>query len=109
MPVRLCRYCSRITTEGRWHDECNRAYQREKSRRRRAANGTTSQRGYDAVHRKLGMIAIARHPYCADCGSTDDLTADHVVPTSQGGKNVMSNYEVRCRRCNSSRAARNET
>jgi 5-methylcytosine-specific restriction endonuclease McrA len=107
MPVRLCRHCSRVVTDGRYaHDECRKAYQREKSRRRRAAKGTTSQRGYDAVHQKLSMLAISRHPYCTDCNSIDDLCADHVIPVSQGGRNVLSNYEVRCRSCNSSRATK---
>jgi 5-methylcytosine-specific restriction enzyme A len=108
MPVRLCRYCSRITTEGYAHEACRKAYQREKSRRRRAVKGTTSQRGYDAAHQKLSKIAIARHPYCTDCGSIVDLCADHIIPTSQGGRNVLSNYEVRCRSCNSSRATKSE-
>ena len=103
MPVRLCRYCSRICTEGRWHAECNRAYQRAKSRRHRERKGTTSQRGYDAVHQALRKVAIARHPYCADCGTTEDLCADHIVPTSKGGKNALSNYQVRCRSCNTAR------
>jgi 5-methylcytosine-specific restriction endonuclease McrA len=108
MPVRLCRYCGRVTAEGYYHAECGRAYQREKSRRRRAKKGTTSERGYDATHQKLRKIAIARHPYCTDCGTTADLCADHVVPTSRGGRNVLSNYEVRCRTCNNRRMM-NET
>jgi 5-methylcytosine-specific restriction enzyme A len=106
VPVRLCRYCSRITTEGYYHAECGKAYQREKSRRRRAVKGTTSERGYDITHQRLSKLAIARHPYCTDCGTTSDLCADHIIPTSQGGKNVLSNYEVRCRGCNSSRATK---
>ena|SRR5215217_4325110 len=104
MPVRLCRYCSRIVTEGYYyHAECGKAYQREKSRRRRAVKGTTSQRGYDAAHQRLSKLAIAQHPWCVDCGSTEDLCGDHVVPTSRGGRNVLSNYEVRCRSCNNKR------
>jgi 5-methylcytosine-specific restriction protein A len=108
MPVRLCRHCGRITASGYYHPECGKAYQREKSRRRRAATGATGQRGYDAVHQKLSKLAIARHPYCTDCGSIVDLCADHVIPVSQGGRNVISNYEVRCRSCNSSRATKSE-
>jgi 5-methylcytosine-specific restriction protein A len=108
MLARLCRHCGRLTTEGYAHEACRKKYEREKSRRRRAAKGTTSQRGYDATHQKLREIAVARHPYCTDCGSRVDLCADHIIPTSQGGRNVLSNYEVRCRSCNSSRATKSE-
>lgn len=104
MPVgRLCRGCGKFSTEGYFHEQCRRDYEREKSRQRRARKGTTSQRGYDATHQKLAKIAIARHPYCTDCGTTVDLCADHIVPTSRGGKYLLSNYAVRCRSCNSKR------
>jgi 5-methylcytosine-specific restriction endonuclease McrA len=97
-----------MTTGEYAHEACRKGYEREKSRRRRAVKGTTSERGYDAVHQRLSKLAIARHPYCTDCGTTGDLCADHIIPTSQGGRNVLSNYEVRCRSCNSSRATKSE-
>ena len=81
-------------------DSCRRQYEREKSRRRRALKGTTSQRGYGTDHQRLSKLAIAQHPWCTDCGKTTDLTGDHIVPTSKGGLNVLSNYAVRCRGCN---------
>ena len=102
---RLCRHCGSFVSEdeGPFHVECGKRYEREKSRRRRARKGTTSQRGYDTTHQELREIAIAQHPYCTDCGTTVDLCADHFVPTSRGGRNVLSNYEVRCRGCNNKR------
>lgn len=33
-------------------------------------------------------------------------SADHLVPTSKGGRNVLSNYAVRCWACNSARQNR---
>lgn len=109
MPVRLCRRCSRIVEDGRYfHEECRKAYEREKSRQRRAAKGTTSQRGYNVTHQRLSKLAIARHPYCTDCGATEDLCGDHIIPTSRGGKNVLSNYAVRCRGCNNARMKKSE-
>jgi hypothetical protein len=71
-------------TRGRCPD-CARRYDRAKMARRRARRGTTSERGYDNQYRELRKQAIAAHPYCADCGAIDDLTADHVVPLSRGG------------------------
>ena len=90
-------------TRGRCPD-CARRYDRAKMARRRARRGTTAQRGYDSEYRELRKAAIAAHPYCADCGSTNDLTADHVVPLSQGG-DPHGALVVRCRSCNSRRGA----
>lgn len=103
--VRLCRHCGRLTTEGYFHVECGKAHEREKSRRRRARKGTTSQRGYDVTHQRLSKLAIAQHPWCVDCGTSGDLCGDHIIPTSRGGRNTLDNYEVRCRGCNNSRMA----
>lgn len=80
--------------------ECWREYYREENSRR----GKTKARGYDQTHKRLSKLAIAQHRYCSDCGATTDLCADHIVPRSQGGANVLSNYRVLCRRCNTARA-----
>ena len=90
-------------TRGRCRD-CARSYDRAKMARRRARRGTTSERGYDNRYRELRRQAIAAHPYCADCGTTADLTADHIVPLSQGG-DPHGALVVRCRSCNSRRGA----
>jgi 5-methylcytosine-specific restriction protein A len=70
---------------------------REKER----ARGTRTSRGYDNNWLRLSANAIAQHPYCSNCRSTEDLTADHIVPKSKGGRNVLSNVQVLCRSCNS--------
>src|SRR5262245_29758969 len=74
--------------------DCSTTYEREKSRARRARKGTTAERGYDATHERLRRIAIAQHPYCANCGTTEDLTADHITPLAAGGVNTLANYQV---------------
>lgn len=38
---------------------------------------------------------------CVACGSTDDLSLDHIVPRSAGGSHDESNLQTLCRRCNS--------
>lgn len=43
--------------------------------------------------------------YCAECGSTEDLTLDHIYPWSRGGQDVAENLRVLCRSCNSSKGA----
>jgi 5-methylcytosine-specific restriction endonuclease McrA len=52
------------------------------------------------------MVQLARQPYCTECGSTDDLTADHIVPLARGGPSEMSNVQILCRSCNGSKSAR---
>lgn len=42
---------------------------------------------------------------CVKCGSRDNLTIDHVVPLSKGGRNRSKNLQVLCRNCNALKAA----
>lgn len=49
---------------------------------------------------------FARDDYqCQRCGSSDDLTIDHVLPFSHGGTADPSNLQTLCRSCNSSKGA----
>ena len=40
---------------------------------------------------------------CVRCGSTNDLTLDHILPQSIGGPHIAENLRVMCRACNSAR------
>lgn len=40
---------------------------------------------------------------CKQCGSSNDLTVDHVIPESKGGEHNLSNFQTLCRSCNSSK------
>lgn len=42
---------------------------------------------------------------CVYCGSTDRLTADHLIPRSRGGTDSADNVVVACQGCNSKRGA----
>jgi 5-methylcytosine-specific restriction endonuclease McrA len=37
---------------------------------------------------------------CVECGSEQDLHADHIVPLKGGGENVAGNLRVLCEACN---------
>lgn len=45
---------------------------------------------------------------CAMCGSTKELTIDHIIPRCFGGTNKISNLQCLCRRCNCSIKAKEE-
>jgi len=38
---------------------------------------------------------------CQYCGTTKDLTIDHVIPRSKGGKSTWTNLVTACKKCNS--------
>ena len=66
-------------------------------------------RGYDYKWRKLSKQLRAIHPFCKQCKSTKDLTVDHIVPLVDLHPDLryeISNLQVLCRKCNSSKGDR---
>ncbi|MDM9383123.1 HNH endonuclease [Chlorogloeopsis sp. ULAP01] len=43
---------------------------------------------------------------CQYCGSSKNLTLDHVIPRSRGGQHTWDNVVAACERCNSSKGDR---
>lgn len=43
---------------------------------------------------------------CLECGTTVDLTLDHIHPFSKGGSDEMDNLRTLCRPCNSRKGAK---
>lgn len=43
---------------------------------------------------------------CQYCGATKDLTLDHVIPRSRGGRSHWNNLVSACKRCNSRKGDR---
>ena len=60
--------------------------------------GTTTERGYGHAHRQRARAAVTAQPWCSTCGSTDDLTADHLAPLARGG-HPLGPLRVLCRSC----------
>jgi len=56
-------------------------------------------------HRKMSLTKqniYKRDGYrCGYCGSKDELTIDHILPKSRGGKNSWENLVTCCSKCNS--------
>ncbi len=43
---------------------------------------------------------------CLECGSIENLTLDHIIPFSRGGKTEKNNLRTLCRRCNTKKGSR---
>lgn len=43
---------------------------------------------------------ITRDGACVYCGSMEDLTVDHIIPRSRGGKSSWENCACACNKCN---------
>ena len=52
----------------------------------------------------LALKSVLR--WCQRCQSEKNLTMDHRIPLSKGGKNSIDNLELLCRECNSKKAAK---
>ena len=50
-------------------------------------------------------IKAAFNNQCVYCGSTENLTIDHVKPKALGGRDQVSNLVCSCRRCNQSKGS----
>ncbi len=49
---------------------------------------------------------ILRDEFCQYCGSTDNLTIDHVIPKSRGGTNTWENVVAACFKCNNKKGSK---
>lgn len=43
---------------------------------------------------------------CVVCGTSDDLTVDHIIPKSKGGTDDFENLRVMCRSHNAQKSAK---
>ncbi|KXO99673.1 HNH endonuclease signature motif containing protein [Tsukamurella tyrosinosolvens] len=61
--------------------------------------------GTDSRWRRLSLKARKLQPFCIDCRTTRNLTADHLLPVSEFPELAyeIENLTVRCRSCNSIR------
>lgn len=59
------------------------------------------------LHPSVVRFVFERDGYrCADCGTADDLTCDHVIPRASGGPDDSCNLLTRCRPCNARKGSR---
>ena len=56
---------------------------------------------------RAARAQVRRQPWCAECGATRDLTADHIVALAAGGHpTAAKNLQTLCRSCNGRKGAR---
>lgn len=62
---------------------------------------------YAISNKSLRMLIFSRDGFkCKSCDSSSSLTIDHIIPVKAGGDNRPSNLQTLCRRCNSSKGAK---
>lgn len=98
---RPCLSCG-TPTPGTYCDEC-------RPPDTRPAHATRAESGYDSAWDRLSARARRLQPFCLDCGTTEDLTADH-LPIAWERKAAglavrLADIEVVCRSCNTKRGA----
>ena len=96
MTLRLCTVCAEPSDRSR----CA-AHRRTDERTNRGIGHAND----DPVFRAISTRLRKRSPFCQRCGARDDLTVDHIIPTSERpdlAREVL-NMRVLCRACNSRR------
>lgn len=62
---------------------------------------------FNVAARTLRDQVLERDEFrCCQCGTTEDLTLDHIHPLSKCGSNELDNLQTLCRSCNSRNGAR---
>jgi 5-methylcytosine-specific restriction endonuclease McrA len=85
--------------------EYDREYWQRNRERKRNKTMVYQARQRGAVVRQV-MIKELKRLYaqpCMWCGTTEDITMDHLIPLARGGEHSIGNLVACCRSCNSSK------
>ncbi|MDO5769444.1 MAG: HNH endonuclease [Psychrobacter sp.] len=112
MPSTPCRHprCPNLTTrkDKGYCDE--HADQRSNWTKHQGRHGSSSERGYGHLWRKLRKTILRRDDYlCVACKRTGRLVpatdVDHIIPKSQGGTDDPDNLQSLCKSCHRHKTA----
>jgi 5-methylcytosine-specific restriction protein A len=107
-PMRPCLDCGQViqppSDDVHWLCLCSECDGKRKAnsptkRGKRLSKKSGTALGYNQAWRRLSKEARRIYPYCMDCGTQDDLTADHLHWPAR----TLLDVEVVCRACNSKR------
>lgn len=56
--------------------------------------------GYKLTYRLREKVLERDGRFCKVCGASTNLHIDHIIPLSKGGKTILSNLQVLCKKCN---------
>ena len=65
------------------------------------------RKAWEYNREKIAPKVFEKHgEFCQHCGSTENITIDHIIPIAKGGTNEFINLQPLCKSCNSSKGAR---
>lgn len=89
------------------HYKSKQKYREELRRRKKEQEPILFKKTGKEAAITRARLSEAQNHRCAYCHTADrELTIEHIVTKSQGGRNVWSNLAVACSRCNGLRADR---
>lgn len=91
----------RIWWEANKHRYAGRKKDNRASEQKRRAQKNGQTEGPHFTIPQFKELCVWFGGVCLSCGEAKALTADHVVPLSQGGDNGIRNIQPLCRGCNS--------
>ena len=71
-----------------------------------AWQGRRGFEGYGPEYLRNRRIVLKEEPVCRLCGARPSVTADHIVPVSQGGTHDRANLRGVCKQCHDARSQR---
>lgn len=87
------------------HAEEQRKESKKKAAERRKEYNRR-QRIYRQARKHKPHLMEQDGAHCQECGTTENLVVDHIIPLARGGSNEIDNLQLLCWHCNSSKAAR---
>lgn len=88
-----CRVAYRQANDSDWRDSRVQYARNQRAKRKLADGNFTRQEWLDLLDFYEGV--------CLACGSSEAVSADHVVPLAVGGSNTIDNIQPLCKPCNS--------
>lgn len=94
-----CKQCQIMNRRLQRHKDLTRDAAHSKLRRERVKSAK-------GVMPTLEELKEIQGNCCLACGSTENLRRDHVIPVTKGGTNDISNIQLLCDPCNTSKGNR---